>query len=428
MDLDIEKIHSILTEANLPSSINDLKNPTEEFIVNLIDTFLRRFHIDVNAIDNATIEQRDIMSYCEDSTIIALINLHVVMVQICDRIYLKDLCITDITSPGSKRVRKQAKFLANFILYATNKESDIEDKVIEIQNRAKILHDMVEKKNEILQAINDKALHIAKQLSIKEKLIAEIQKLQSKREKNNKKQIELAAKITAAEEEKQKTVELCGTYKAQALKSNKTITELQSEIVKSPEGYQKRLSELEQQLSAKVKERETIQAAFQDKKCLIEQQKNELAFAQELLEKFTEVRDIHDRLKKIKVQEDTIKKQVDTLRTDVAESEKRLVVQKDHDKEDEINELQAQCDERLSPLRNLNTQLLSNKKLCKENLEKAQIQHNEDCLKLKKIQNMIKKLENETAGLLKNYQDLYNNEISSVSFIRMSHIIQYTYN
>ncbi|XP_043587402.1 probable kinetochore protein nuf2 isoform X1 [Bombus pyrosoma] len=436
MDLDIEKIHSILTEANLPSSINDLKNPTEEFIVNLIDTFLRRFHIDVNAIDNATIEQRDIMSYCEDSTIIALINLHVVMVQICDRIYLKDLCITDITSPGSKRVRKQAKFLANFILYATNKESDIEDKVIEIQNRAKILHDMVEKKNEILQAINDKALHIAKQLSIKEKLIAEIQKLQSKREKNNKKQIELAAKITAAEEEKQKTVELCGTYKAQALKSNKTITELQSEIVKSPEGYQKRLSELEQQLSAKVKERETIQAAFQDKKCLIEQQKNELAFAQELLEKFTEVRDIHDRLnfflfsifRKIKVQEDTIKKQVDTLRTDVAESEKRLVVQKDHDKEDEINELQAQCDERLSPLRNLNTQLLSNKKLCKENLEKAQIQHNEDCLKLKKIQNMIKKLENETAGLLKNYQDLYNNEISSVSFIRMSHIIQYTYN
>ena len=413
MDLDIEKIHSILTEANLPSSINDLKNPTEEFIVNLIDTFLRRFHIDVNAIDNATIEQRDIMSYCEDFTIIALINLHVVMVQICDRIYLKDLCITDITSPGSKRVRKQAKFLANFILYATNKESDIEDKVIEIQNRAKILHDMIEKKNEILQAINDKALHIAKQLSIKEKLTAEIQKLQSKREKNNKKQIELAAKITAAEEEKQKTVELCGTYKAQALKSNKTITELQSEIVKSPEGYQKRLSELEQQLSAKVKERETIQAAFQDKKCLIEQQKNELAFTQELLEKFTEVRDVHDRLKKIKVQEDTVKKQVDTLRTDVAESEKRLVIQKDHDKEDEINELQAQCDERLSPLRNLNTQLLSNKKLCKENLEKAQIQHNEDCLKLKKIQNMIKKLEDETAGLLKNYQDLYNNEMSN---------------
>lgn len=40
---------------------------------------------------------------------------------------------------------------------------------------------------------------------------------------------------------------------------------------------------------------------------------------------------------------------------------------------------------------------------------------------------MIKKLEDETAGLLKNYQDLYNNEMSNVSFIRMSHIIQYIY-
>ena len=55
MDLDIEKIHSILTEASLPSTINDLKNPTEEYIVNLINTFLRRFHIDVSAIDKVTI-------------------------------------------------------------------------------------------------------------------------------------------------------------------------------------------------------------------------------------------------------------------------------------------------------------------------------------------------------------------------------------
>lgn len=55
MDLDIEKIHSILTEANLPSTINNLKNPTEEYIVNLINTFLRRFYIDVSAIDKVTI-------------------------------------------------------------------------------------------------------------------------------------------------------------------------------------------------------------------------------------------------------------------------------------------------------------------------------------------------------------------------------------
>lgn len=46
-------------------------------------------------------EQQDIMSSCEDFTIIKLINLYVAMAQIYDRIYVKDLCITDITSPGN---------------------------------------------------------------------------------------------------------------------------------------------------------------------------------------------------------------------------------------------------------------------------------------------------------------------------------------
>ncbi|OAD62054.1 hypothetical protein WN48_07707 [Eufriesea mexicana] len=303
-------------------------------------------------------EQQDIMSYSEDSTIIGLINLHVAMVQICDRIYLKDLCITDITSPGSKKVRKQAKFLANFILYATNKESDIEDKISEIQNRAKILNDILEKKNETLKARNDKALHVAKQLSSKEKYIAEIQILQTRIEKNNKKYVDIMSRMTAAEEKKQQAVELYGTYKTQALKLSKTIGELQLEIVKTPEEYQMRLSELEQQQSAKVKERETMQEAFQDKKYLIEQQKNILTFIQEQLVKFTEIRDIHDQLKKIKVQEDNLRKQVDTLKADIVELEKKLEIQKNRHKEDEINEVHAQCEERLSSLRNLSAKLL----------------------------------------------------------------------
>lgn len=72
---------------------------------------------------------------------------------------------------GSKKVRKQAKFLANFILYTTNKESDIEEKVNEIQNRAKILHDIFEKKNETEEAINNNTQHVKKQLLIKEKVL-----------------------------------------------------------------------------------------------------------------------------------------------------------------------------------------------------------------------------------------------------------------
>lgn len=71
---------------------------------------------------------------------------------------------------GSKRIRKQAKFLSNFILYATTKESEIEDTVNEMKNRAEILQDMLENKTELAKAIKEKESYIEKQLSLKDKV------------------------------------------------------------------------------------------------------------------------------------------------------------------------------------------------------------------------------------------------------------------
>ena len=411
MDSDIEQIHNILLEANLPSSINDLKNPSEEFVVNLLNTFLKRFWIDINALDKPTIEQQDVMSNCDDTDVVGLINLHGAMVEICDRIYIKDLCITDIISPGSKRIRKQAKFLANFILYVTNKESEMNDKIFEIQQKAKMMQDTLDRKNELLKDINDKALHTAKQLSLKEKYTAETEAIQFRLEKNKKRVIKLITIMTAVEEKKQEATQLCIADRAQALKLSKTIAELESEIVTSPEDYKTRLSGLEKELTFKGKERDIMQEACQDKKYAIEQQKNILTFIEEQLDKFSEVRDAKDELKEISVKEDGIKKQVELLRNDIKEFEEKLEAQKDQRKETEVDELQVQYEERLSPLRNLAVQLLSNKRISKENFEAVQVQHNEDRIKLKKMQSDVKRLEEDTTVLLKNYQDLYDNEV-----------------
>jgi len=51
MDISVNTIHRILLDAALPSTQEDLKNPTEDYIVNLLMTFLSRFSIDVNMID-----------------------------------------------------------------------------------------------------------------------------------------------------------------------------------------------------------------------------------------------------------------------------------------------------------------------------------------------------------------------------------------
>ncbi|XP_054013416.1 uncharacterized protein LOC128895139 [Hylaeus anthracinus] len=411
MDSDIEQIHNIVLDARLPSSTNHLKNPTEQFVVNLITTFLRRFHIDVGAIDKPTIEQYDIMSYSEDTEIIGIINLQVAMIQLCERIYIKELCITDIISPGSKRVRKQAKFLANFILYATTKESDIKDKISKIKNKVKTLQDIIDRKNEAIEMINNKALHTAKQLSLKNQYIADIQKLQARLENNNKIHAEVLAKMSLEEERKQPLIELNGSYKVEVLKLSKIVVELQSEIVKSPEKYKMRLKELEKQQTSQNKQRELMQQTCQDKKHLIEQQNVFLTFIQKQQKKFSEVPDTIEQLKNITAAGDSSKKQIEMLRADIKECEKRLERQKDERKENEIDGLCAQYDERLSSLRNLNIQLSSKKKLCQEELKEVLVKYNEDCLKLKKMQSTIKKLEDETVGRLKSYQDNWNNEV-----------------
>lgn len=50
MDLGPEKVHADLTEVGLPSSIADLTNPTEDYILTLLTQFVIKFHIDLSTI------------------------------------------------------------------------------------------------------------------------------------------------------------------------------------------------------------------------------------------------------------------------------------------------------------------------------------------------------------------------------------------
>ncbi|XP_076375773.1 uncharacterized protein LOC117228681 [Megalopta genalis] len=412
MESDLEDIYNILLQANLPASMNDLKNPTEEYVVNLINTFLRTFHIDVDTINKRTKEQQ---IACDDTDMIQLINLHAAMVQICDRIYLKDLCITDIISPGSKRIRKQAKLLANFILYATTKELEIKDKVDEIKSRARILQERLDKENEIIKAITDKQQYMAKQLSLKDKITIEIEEVQSRILKNKKEYHKLITDMTAVEEKKQQANKMFESSKVQVLNLSKTIAELKSKIVKSPETYEKQLKDLEEEKMIKIQQRETMQEAIQDKQNLIEQYKPILSFIQKQLDKLSKVKDIHQQFKKVNVQEDSIKKQIEVVRTEYEDFQKTLQTQKDKEKEtNEVEDLHAQYEQQLTPLRNLNAQLLCDKKTYQQKLEEEQAQYNEEYKKYKNMQNVIQKLEEETSALIQNYQNIYDDEVKTV--------------
>lgn len=72
---------------------------------------------------------------------------------------------------GQKRLRKQAKFLSNFLLYTMHKKSGFSDRMEQIQTMSKLLEELKERKTRVSESINNKIMHKTKQLSMIEKVI-----------------------------------------------------------------------------------------------------------------------------------------------------------------------------------------------------------------------------------------------------------------
>ena len=213
MDLSINKIHHILLDAALPSTIEDLKNPTEDYIVNLLKAFLLQFYIDVSLIYQPIPEQYTVMTYYEDSDVVNLINLHAVVTQIFDRIFLHEFCLNDITNPGQKRLKKHAKFLSNFVLYTMHKKPEFNDKKDQIEATSRQLEELKETNIQVVELIKNKANHKSNQSPMIKKLESEIQHILSRTEKINKMELQLETIKNEAEKENQITKERCGSVK-----------------------------------------------------------------------------------------------------------------------------------------------------------------------------------------------------------------------
>ncbi|KAI4489550.1 hypothetical protein M0802_010987 [Mischocyttarus mexicanus] len=412
MDFDLDELQNLLRDINFPCSIRDLKNPTEEFVMNLFVTFLNWFKIDVDIINKPTFEQQSIMSSIDDTDIVRIINLHVAIKQICDRIFIQNFDISDITSGGSKRICKVARYLANFIVYASNKQSEIEEHINEIQNKAKKLKELKEKRNSRQALKNEMVSNISKQLSLKKKYEMEIEKMRSLIEKNETKKLELQARIIDAEEKRNKKLKDYNVQKIESQRLDKAIAELKLEVVTSPEEYKTRLHDLEEQRKEKIEEKKMMEKTFLIRNELDKKYENLLSFVQKQYEKIAELRDTYECLQKKNIQGENIRKQVDTLQIHITQLMRKHKVQEDN-QGSTIDEIHLQTKERLNAVHELRAQLLSNKKLALSKLEENKELYNDMSMEKNKIQDLIKKIEDEISAFIKNCQELYNNEIQT---------------
>ncbi|XP_014613120.1 PREDICTED: probable kinetochore protein nuf2 [Polistes canadensis] len=410
MDSDLEELDNLLRDIKLPSSIRDLRNPTEEFVMGLIETFLKLFKIDVDVINKPTFEQQLAISSTEDTDIVSIINLYVAIKQICDRIFIKSFCLSDITSGGSKRICRVAKYLANFIVYVSNKELDIQGLINKIHSKVKQLEELNEKNQNIQTLINEKNVNTSRQLALKEKYKMEIEQLRSVLDNNETSKLEIQEEMLSIEEERKKLLEEYNAHKVETNRLDKTIAELKLEVVTSPEEYSTRLCDLEQQHEEKIEERKMLEKTFLTKKELEKKYENLLSLVQKQYEMISEIKDIHECLQKNIIQGESLQKQVDTMEIHITELNKKHKDQEDN-QGSTIDEILTQTKERLNAVRELQAQLLSKKQVTLSELENKKRVYNDVDMEIKTFQDLIKKVEEETTTFIKNCQELYNHEI-----------------
>jgi len=94
------------------------------------------------------------------------------------------------------------------------------------------------------------------------------------------------------------------------------------------------------------------------------------------------------------------------------ESKTKLAMQKDQ-VDTEKKTLQSYHAENMEPLRNLHSQLLSEKKIQQAKLDKSRDCFNEKCLERDRLKAEIKKTEEETVAFMNRYQETYDNEVAA---------------
>ncbi|XP_031776886.1 interaptin [Nasonia vitripennis] len=318
--MEPENLQSVLQEAGIQVDMRNLQNPTEDFMVYLITEYLKKFDFDSNEISKSTIDQLECLS-CPDSASDAIkaINLYSALSSVCNEIFLKDLCLTDITSPGPKRARRQIKILFNFFAYVRNKMTENEMAFVELDNQQKDMEKMIDKKHAIVAktgaTINDRE----NKLELKQQLQLEIDKIRLEMEENNIRSIELEKQVKNVMIQHQSVYEQCCNLKAKGMKLHKETTDLQAKIVKSPEEYAARSKELKKVLEIKKEERQVLNDSITRKKLQIKNNENAQELVKDLNDKFSVNKsETYKQLKETSEKLEYVQKELNLLKAEIA--------------------------------------------------------------------------------------------------------------
>ncbi|XP_008559535.1 kinetochore protein Nuf2 [Microplitis demolitor] len=427
MDFSPESVHSLLTELEFPVSMEDLKNPTESFMIKFITELFQRFHIDVGTLTQLAFDQVDVLKVTGEqnaSHIVCLLNLAEVIGIIGEKIFVKDFSVTDITSPGSKRTRKILKFLANFTLYAQNASAKLQEETDKIFAEAEQIENTKKRTEDIKERMNSRAAEMAimiAQTEAMDKKAEEIRGRLKKRQENIDKVCKQNAKLQI---KTSKLEEIAKNKYIDVKKLESTVEQLKTKIVADPNQDQLRLQELEKEREDKEEKRIASEEAIQQKKPMIQHFEKLLLFIAQLHSKLPDTFKFQKRLMEESKRFEVLDRQLQELKEAISVEEKLFHENDEALLQEEIKKYEAEHESNLVKLRNTQTKLINEKKILEEKIADMKTQQLEFLSELDKVKIKIAESENKTKEFLKQSQDLCNEDIRDFVKERLDYVAQ----
>ncbi|XP_044017720.1 nuclease SbcCD subunit C-like [Aphidius gifuensis] len=415
MTMNDDELLNRFLQSNLPGGRNDIRNPSEDFVINVIKSFFNQFSIDADKIMDLTEEQLEalLVTSKENAQIASIINLREAIMSIGPKLFIKDLSITDITTPTEKKFKNRLKMIINFILYATQKKEELKIASDEIFKRSINIETLNHQKEGMIEEMNDIAKETAQKMSQIEKMKADCEKIKLRIEKNKSYVNNLEKdchkfeqiKIDKRDELKRKKIEL------QKLGEKNEL--LKSQIVKSPAKYKQWLHELtEEQKNKDIKKAElekkvvTFNAKVQDFK-------DALNIVKEESNKIEEFKAIHVKLTKANEKNEQLKLSIEDSHKQI---NNQISCNDQNGKIDkaEVSKCNVEVTQILKKLHKDVTDLTNEKKMLEKEFEMTVKKENEIIIEIDNGKKKISQIDSDTDEFLNQLQQLYTNEMKNL--------------
>ncbi|XP_015115022.1 kinetochore protein Nuf2 [Diachasma alloeum] len=412
----LEAMQTLLEQVALPSSLEQIKSPTEDFMVNLISAFFTHCHINVAAIKQLTPNQLNALEVTnpENAWVAPILNLREAMATVGRKIFLKDFQITDITSPRHIRAKRQLRLMGNFLLYANNKKSHMQGRIDGVLSRAERIQSVRTQKQEIMERMNKQAMTTA-QKKVELERIREDVNDNEVRISQNKSKIASDDKVLKEREElRAQKIARNQAKRANLQKRQDTLDELSARIVKSPEKFRAQLRELTEARKNQEEKRENMLVAILHKKTLLQNFEAALGLIKKEQSKLKEV--IEDQ-KKLKA----MKKENERLREEVEEAQRTISLAENLGNQEEhqviagaIQECEKQCQERILKVKKSFMEIDAEKKSLERKRENLEIRCTELGSETLKIRRIVGEVERDIETFFKECQELHDSEVAKV--------------